>query len=109
MPAEVIGERLVTTTSKYADEVSVALFYGTSYEKSYNLTGIQDSPVAERNGKEIINTTGIPEGNYWPGSQPGHKWDQQTSDVSYKLVNLAIADVSITGYWNLARSAGYLW
>lgn len=105
MPAEVIGgttAEVTAHTSKYADEVSVALFYGTSYEKSYNLTGIQDSPVAEKKWEGKLSIpSGIPEGNYvarFTARAPNGT--RQTSDVSYKLVNLAIADVSITGYWN---------
>ena len=105
MPDEVTGggiAGLVAQTSKYAGTVNVVLFHGTSYARSYDLTGkenVSDTSKAWEGNASI--STGIPEGSYvarFTATAPNGT--TQSRDVPFRLVNLGISNVSISGYWN---------
>jgi hypothetical protein len=105
MPAEVTGggiAGLAAHTAKYAGTVNVVLFHGTSYARSYDLTGKENASNTGKSweGNASIST-GIPEGSYiarFTATAPNGT--TQSRDVPFKLVNLGISNVSISGYWN---------
>ncbi len=105
MPLEVSGgaaSEVAASTSVYADTVNVTLFQGTAHARAYNLTcnGGVKGGIKEWKGSLTI-PTGIPDGEYvarFVAAAPNGS--TQSRDVSFKLVNLAITDVEIIGYWN---------
>jgi hypothetical protein len=90
------------STSKYADSVNVILLHGTMHAKSYNLTNSGGADGSSKEWKGNLNIpSGIPDGEYvarFVAAAPNGT--TQSRDVSFKLVNLAITDVKINGYWN---------
>lgn len=105
MPAEVVGgssAELSAHTSKYTGDVNVVLFYGTPYAKSYNLINTQGVDAGGKDWTvELSIPEGIPEDNYvarFTARAPNGT--SQIKGLSFKLINLAIKDVSINGYWN---------
>lgn len=103
MPAEVVGGTAVQAgarTSKYAGTVSTTLFQGTAYERTYSLTGA-DSGTGKAWGGSLSIPGNIPDGNYkarFTAIAPNGS--SQTRDVPFRLTNLSITNVSISGYWN---------
>jgi hypothetical protein len=105
MPSEVSGgtaSDVSASTAKYADSVNVTLFQGTVYARSYNLanTGGANGESKEWKGSLSI-PSGIPDGEYvarFVAAAPNGT--TQSGDMSFRLVNLAITDVKISGYWN---------
>ncbi len=105
MPSEVSGGTTAeasASSSIYADAVNVTLFQGTTHARSYNMTCAdgKGDKSKEWEGSMPI-PTGIPDGEYTARfiatTQNG---STQSRDVTFKLVNLAITNVDISGYWN---------
>lgn len=105
MPAEVTGGGIAVVaaqTSKYAGTVNVVLFHGTSYARSYGLSETENTSDAGKSweGNAAVSA-GIPEGSYiarFTAAAPNGT--TQSRDVPFRLVNLGISNVSISGYWN---------
>ncbi|MGI6668115.1 MAG: hypothetical protein ACOX4M_01290 [Acetivibrionales bacterium] len=105
MPDEVTGGAniaVAASTTKYAETVTATLFHGTPHERTYNL-------VQTGNGgnetKTWENRLTIPD--EYPGRQLYSQvyrcysqWKSQSKDLAFKLTNLAITGVDLSGYWN---------
>ncbi len=106
MPGEVIGGTAAAAgaqTSKYASAVNATLFRGTAYERTYSLTGAAGSAgSADKVWEGSLSIPGnIPDGNYSARfTAVAPNGSSQDRDVPFRLVNLSIANVSLSGYWN---------
>lgn len=105
MPEEVTGggvAEVTAHTTKYANAVNVSLFHGTQHEKSYSLAEKEEAEGAGKSWQGSLSVpTGIPEGDYiarFTATAPNGT--VQSRDVPFRLVNLAITHVNISGYWN---------
>ena len=104
LPADVTGGTAVQAgarTSKYAGSVSVTLFRGTAYERTYTLSGGAESGSGKAWDGSLSIPGNIPDGNYnarFTATAPNGS--SQTKDVGFRLVNLGITNVSLSGYWN---------
>jgi len=105
MPSEIAGGSDITVsarTTKYANIVSATLFNGTSYARSLNLTNIGNAEGSTKvwEGGFAIPSN-IPDGNYTARfTAIAPNGSTQSKDLTFKLVNLAITDIELSGYWN---------
>ena len=103
LPYEVVGGTVVQAdahTTKYASTVTATLFQGTAYERTYTMTGKGEGTGKVWAGNLSIPEN-IPEGEYnarFTATAPNG--NSQTRDVRFKLTNLSITHVSLSGYWN---------
>lgn len=105
MPSEAAGGSDITVsarTSKYADIVSATLFNGTSYARTINLAGIGNAEGSAKAWEGAFTIPGnIPDGNYTARfTAIAPNGSKQTKDLTFSLVNLAITDMELSGYWN---------
>lgn len=105
MPSEASGGAVIdvaASTSIYAESVNVTLFHSTANARAYNLANTGGASGGSKEWKGSLSIpTGIPDGEYvarFVAAAPNGT--TQSRDVSFKLVNLAITDVKISGYWN---------
>lgn len=103
LPSEVSGGTTIDATaltSKYAGVVNVELFQGTTHPRVYSLTASEAGQNKTWEGKLAIPGN-IPDGDYiarFTAIAPNGSI--QVRDLPFKLMNLGIRDVSISGYWN---------
>jgi hypothetical protein len=105
MPDEVTGGTNVTvaaSTAKYAETVTVTLFHGTSHERKFNLVQTGNGGNETKTWENTLTIPdGIPDGNYIARfTAVTFNGNVQTKDLAYKLTNLAITGVELSGYWN---------
>ena len=105
MPAELSGgitAQVSGETSKYASAVNVTLFHGTVHARTFSLTGPADAAGAAKSWEIVVSVpAGIPDGEYlarFTAIAPNGK--SQSKDLQFRLSNIAITDVKLTGYWN---------
>lgn len=105
LPDELTGGANITaaaSTSKYAETVTVALFHGTPYERKFSLVQTGDGDNETKMWETTLTIpNGIPDGNYiarFTAIAPNGR--TQSRDVAFRLTNLAITGVDLSGYWN---------
>ncbi len=105
LSSELVGGTSVdiaARTTTYANSVNVSLFYGTANTRSYSLTSVAEAAGGSKAWEGSLSIpTGIPDGEYtarFIATTPNGS--TQSKDVTFTLVNLAITDVNISGYWN---------
>jgi hypothetical protein len=93
-------ETIKATTSKYADTTRAIMFYGTSYQKTVNLTGSVSGKIKNWQNNTTISAS-IPEGTYtvrFTATTPSGK--SETKNVTIRVEALKITEVTIEGGWN---------
>ncbi len=105
MPADLSGGSLDTVaaeTTRYADTVDVTMFHGTSHTRTYSMTGALDASGRKKNWEYMLSVpTGVPDGEYIARFKAAaQNGKTQISDIPFKLTNVAITDVKISGFWN---------
>lgn len=104
MPAQVAtnsSAAISAATSKYVNTTTVQLFRGTAYQTSpLNIPGALSG--GQRNWSLNYNVpANIPSGNYtarFTARTPNG--NSETKDVTFRLENMKIAGVTLSGYWN---------
>lgn len=89
------------STSKYADTTTVQLFIGTVYQTSaLNMSGSLNGD--NKNWSLNYNIPdGIPSGDYtarFTATTPNG--NSETKDIAFRLENMKITGVTLSGYWN---------
>ena len=104
MPSQVVTNSyaaISAATSKYVNKTTVQLFRGTAYQTSaINMPGVINGST--KNWSLDYNVpANIPTGDYmarFTATTPNG--NSETKDVSFRLENMKIAGVTLSGYWN---------
>jgi len=105
MPAEAVSGTSLAVgaqTSRYADKLTVTLFHelGSAYQLTVSLSGESGTEGKVWNGSIEIPAN-VPEGDYYAkftATAPSGK--TETKYAPFKLTNLGITSVTLSGYWN---------
>jgi len=88
------------TTTRYANTTRAILFYGTAYQKTLDLIGIQEGNMKNWANRYTIPTN-IPEGTYTARfTATTLSGKSETKNVQFRVESLMITDITIEGGWN---------
>lgn len=104
MPSQVVtgtNAALNATTSKYVNTTTVQLFRGTAYQSSaLSMTGVAAGNLKNWTLNYIVPGN-IPAGNYTARfTSTTQNGNTQTQDVLFKVEDMKITGVTISGCWN---------